>query len=197
MNKAEQQNILSTTLTLLSSGSGSTITKYQHSRKPCTLAATLISYMRRFITILLVVGFITSFRPGEPVATLTCKSESGRTTFTAVLPSCSYLEKAELIIDKSKLQFEAMDRSYIIFDPDNKVFTVFLESGSNDPKAHKFLKFWAVPSSFKKTKSEKGTGSEFHDTYQFHAKLYATEPRNISEPNTKTIELVCTLDYEL
>ena len=33
-NKAEQQNILSTALTLLSSGSGWRITEYQHSRKP-------------------------------------------------------------------------------------------------------------------------------------------------------------------
>jgi hypothetical protein len=153
--------------------------------------------MRTFITILIVVIFLTSFKPGEPVATLTCKSESGRTIFTAVLPSCSYLKKAELVIDKSKLQFEDMDRSNIIFDPENKVFTVYLESKSDDPKAYKFLMFWALPSSFKKTKSEKGSGSEFHDTYEFHAKLYATEPRNISEPNTKTIELICTLDYEL
>lgn len=153
--------------------------------------------MRRFIIILIIVGLLTSFRPGEPVATLTCKSESGRTTFTAELPSCSYLEKAELVIDKSKLQFVVMDRSNIIFDPDNQVFTIVLESKSDDPKEYKFLKFWALPSSFKKTKSKKGSGSQFHDTYEFHAKLYATEPRNISQPNTKTIELICTLDYEL
>lgn len=113
------------------------------------------------------------------------------------LPNCSYLEKAEFVIDKSKSQFGAMDHSNIIFDPDNKVFTVFLQSKSEDPKEYKFLKFWELPSSFKKTKSKKGTGSEFHDTYEFSAKLYATEPRNISQPNTKTIELICTLDYGL
>jgi hypothetical protein len=153
--------------------------------------------MQRFIIILTIASFLTSFRPGEPVATLTCKSLSGKTTFSAILPSCTYLEKAELIIDKSKLQFEAMDHSNIIFDPENKVFTVFLESKSDDPKAYKFLKFWALPSSFKKIKSEKGSGSQFHDIYEFHAKLYATEPRKTSKPNTKTIELICTLDYEL
>src|SRR5438105_12431411 len=133
--------------------------------------------MRKFFTTILLVALLTSFRPGETVATLTCKSESGRTTFTAELPSGSYLDKAELNIDGSKLIFSLDDRSSIIFDPDNKVFTIFLRSKSDDPKAYKFLKFWALPSSFKKVKSEKGPGTEFHDTYEFHAKLYATEPR--------------------
>jgi hypothetical protein len=153
--------------------------------------------MRKFCITLIVAGLLTSFRPGEPVATLACKSESGRTIFTAELPSCSYLDKAELNIDGSKLTFSFQDRSNIIFDPDNKVFTVFLESKSDDRKTYKFLKFWALPSSFKKVKSEKGPGTEFHDTYEFHAKLYATEPRKTSESNTKTIDLICTLDYEL
>ena len=149
-----------------------------------------------FLAILLV-ALLTSFRPGEPVATLTCKSESGRTTFTAELPNCSYLEKAELSIDGSKLSFSLKDKSNIIFDPDNKVFAIFLESKSDDPTAHKFLKFWALPSSFKKVKSKRGPGTQFHDTYEFHTKFYATEPRQISDPNTKSIELICTLDYEL
>ena len=95
------------------------------------------------------------------------------------------------------MTFSFQDRSNIIFDPDNKVFTVFLESKSDDPKSRKFLKFWALPSFFKKVKTEKGPGTEFHDTYEFRAKLYATEPRKTNEPNTKTIELICTLDYEL
>ena len=120
------------------------------------------------------------------------------TTVTpAELPSCSYLDKAELNIDGSKLTFTFQDKSNIIFDPDNKVFTVFLESKSDDPKAYKFIKFWALPSSFKKVKSDKGPGTEFHDTYEFQAKLYATESRKTNEPKTKTIELICTLDYEL
>jgi hypothetical protein len=153
--------------------------------------------MRSFFITLVVLAFLTSFRPGEPAATLTCKSESGRTTFTAVLPACSYLVQAELIIDRSKLRFEPMNRCSIVFDPDNQVFTVFLESSSDRLYEHKFLKFWAVPSTFVKTRSEKGTGSEFHNTYEFRAKLYATEPRRVSGPNTKTIELVCTLDYQL
>ena len=153
--------------------------------------------MRDFFIILIITGVLISFRPGEPIATLKCKSESGRTNFTAELPSCSYLEKAELSIDGAELAFSSDDKSNIIFDPGNKVFVIFLESKSNEPKTQKFIKFWALPSSFKKVKSDKRPGTEFHDTYEFHAKLYATEPRKTSESNTKTIELICTLDYEL
>ncbi len=153
--------------------------------------------MRKIFTAILIISFFTSFRNGEPVAILACRSESGRTTFTAELPGCSYLDKAELTIDGSKLNFSSQDKGSIIFDPDNKVFTVCLESKSNDQKTYKFLKFWVLPSSFKKVKSEKGPGTEFHDTYEFHAKLFSTEPRKINERTTKTIELICTLDYEL
>lgn len=154
-------------------------------------------FMRILFTISILLTVFTSFKPGEPVATLTCKSQSGRTIFTATLPSCSYLEKAELSIDESKLIFSAEDRSTIIFDPENKVFTVFLQSKSDEPKEYKFLKFWALPDTFKKIKSMKEVGSQFHDSYEFHAKMYATEPRKLNEPNTKTIELICTMEYEL
>jgi hypothetical protein len=153
--------------------------------------------MRTLLIIASLLTVFASFKPGESVATLTCKSQSGRTIFTATLPSCSYLEKAELTIDESKLIFSAEDRSTIIFDPENKVFTVFLQSKSSEPAAYKFLKFWALPDMFKKIKSIKGSGSEFHDTYEFHAKMYATEPRKLNEPNIKTIELICTLEHEL
>lgn len=153
--------------------------------------------MRKIFTTAVLVILLTSFRPGEPEAILTCKSESGRTIFTAKFPGCSYLGNAELSIDGSKLVFSVEDKSHIIFDPDSKVFTVFLESKSDNPKSYKFLKFWALPSTFKRTKSESGPGTEFHNIYEFHAKLYATEPRDIKEINTRTIELICVLDYEL
>lgn len=153
--------------------------------------------MQNFLTTLIFVCLLTSFKTGEPDATLICKSESGRTIFTADFPSCSYLNNAELSIDGSKLYFSEEDKSYIVFDPDNKVFTVFLESKSNNPKSYKFLQFWALPATFKKVKSEKGPGTEFHDVYEFHGKVYATDPRNTGNSNTKTIELICTLDYQL
>jgi hypothetical protein len=40
-NKAKQKNIVSTALTLLSSGSGCRNTEYQHSRKPWPLLAAI------------------------------------------------------------------------------------------------------------------------------------------------------------
>ncbi len=154
--------------------------------------------MRRFILTFLTASLFMSFRSGEPVATLSCKSASGKTTFTAEMPSCLYLQDAELNIDGSKLTFSVDDKSNIIFDPDNKVFTLSLESQSDNPKDYKFLKFWAIPSSFKKIRNEKGPlGLNYHYTYEFHAKLNATEPQAGKELNRQTIELVCTLDYEL
>jgi hypothetical protein len=153
--------------------------------------------MRTFLTVSIFLILLTSFNPGEPVATLNCKSQSGRTVFTATLPSCSYLEKAELNVDGSRLVFSIEDRSTIIFDPENKVLTVFLQSKSDQPEEYKFLKFWALPDTFKKIKSFKGFGSQFRDTYKFHAKMYATDPRRLTEPNTKTIELICMMEYEL
>jgi hypothetical protein len=146
-----------------------------------------------FITLLSII----SFKPGEPTATLTCKSESGRTTFTAELNSCSYLGSAEFSIDGVKYSFSVEDICGVIFDPENKVFTIHLETGKADAKQHRFLHCWAIPNTFKKTKSEKGAGSQFHDVYEFRCKIYGTEPRKGFENNTKIIELVCTLDYEL
>jgi hypothetical protein len=173
------------------------INKNAENREPIKVIRNQILFMKRLLAGVIILLILTSFMPGEPVATLTCKSESGRTKFTAVLPSCAYLESAELSIDGSKLQFSDEDGSYIIFDPTNRVFTVFLESKRGDAKDYRFLKFWADPSSFKKVKSENGTGSQFHDSYEFKAYVYATEPRQVKEPNTKTIELLCTLEYEL
>jgi len=149
------------------------------------------------LTFLILLVF-SSFKPGEPVGNLTCKSESGRTIFTATLPSCAYLEKAELSIDDSKFQFTDKDgEAKVFFDPENKIFTVYIESTGNDHKASKFIKFWAIPSTFKKTFTEKGEGSQFHDVYEFKGKLFATDPRKDKDVNTPTINLNCTLVYDL
>jgi len=152
--------------------------------------------MQNILFCFLVLFTHTSLRPGESVATLTCKSVSGKTLLNAEIPGCAYIEKAEFSIDGSKLLFVNGDNSSIIFDPSNKVFTMELGIKTQNT-ADKFLKFWAIPSSFKKTKNEKRPGSQFHEIYEFHAKVYATEPRTGFERNTKTIELICTLDYQL
>ena len=153
--------------------------------------------MRLFLATILIIVLFTSFRKADPIARLTCRSESGRTLFNAELPSLTFMLKAEFIIDSAKLTFSSQDASDIIFDPDNKVFTICLESPSEDPKAYKFLKFWGIPSSFRKIKSKKGPDGQYHDSYQFRAKMFGTEPRPNDEfGNTKTIVLNCTLDYE-
>lgn len=149
--------------------------------------------MKSLLVSALLFMLLSSLKPGEPSATLTCSSASGRTLFVAILPECNYPGNAKFSIDTSKLNFGIEDHSSIIFDPENKVFTIALES--KDEK--KFLKFWAIPTTIKKIKSQKGTGSSFHDVYEFKAKVYATEPRKGFEQITKTIELNCILDYEL
>jgi hypothetical protein len=153
--------------------------------------------MQKTIITLICLVSLTSLRPGVPLATLTCKSESGRTFFTAELPECRFLVKGEFSIDGSKLNFGQTDFSSIIFDSENKVFTMGLQSDPNPSKKTFFLQLWAIPSTIKKIKSEKGSGSQFHDIYEFKAKIYATEPRKGFDNNTKIIELNCTLDYQL
>jgi hypothetical protein len=150
--------------------------------------------MKCFLFAIVTLILFSSFNIGEPVATLTCKSESGRTQFNAVLPGASYLESAELSVDGSKYTFGRNDKSYIIFDHLSKVLTVYLESNDNNEK---FLRFWAIPASFKTVSNEKGPGTQFHSVYEFKAKLEATDPRKGKELNTPTIELSCTLDYQL
>ncbi len=108
--------------------------------------------MRFILLSFIFLTSFTTFKPGEPVATLTCKSASGRTAFNAVLPEVTYLENAELIIDSSKLVFTPEDNGGAIFDPENRVLTIYLQSKNGE----KYLRFWAIPSSFKKILSEKG-----------------------------------------
>ncbi len=151
--------------------------------------------MQKLFFSLIIFATLTSFKPGVPTATLTCKSESGRTLFTAELENCTSLRTAEFAIDDAKHTFKFDDLSGVIFDPENKIFTLYLQS--KDQKKGHFVKFWALPITFRKVKSEKGDGSQFHDVYEFKAKIYGREPRKGFEYNTKEIELNCTLDYEL
>jgi hypothetical protein len=160
-----------------------------------TLAQTLYPMLQNMLFSLIIFATLTSLKPGEPTAILTCKSESGRTLFRAELPSCAYLGTAEFSIDSSKYSFKQNDVSAVIFDPNNKVFTICLES--KDPKNNNFIRFWALPNTFKVVKTENGPGTQFHNVYEFKAKIYGREPRKGFDYNTKEIELNCILDYEL
>ncbi len=146
-----------------------------------------------FVFAVFILMILSSFNvDGVWVATLTCKSESGKTVFNAELEECQTLINAEITIDTSKLFFSKQDDGYIVFDPGNKVFTLYLVSKKDINYSNKFLMFWAIPSSFEKVLDE-----EFHQVYKFKAVLRCTDPRNNKEINTPEIKVDCTLNYEL
>lgn len=150
--------------------------------------------MKLFFILLFILSSI-SFKPVQSAtAYLKCTSESGRTTFTAEIGDIDgVLEKAELTIDNVKLKFNDNDRSYVIFDGPNGVYTIFIESDPShgaDFTKYKFLKFRGIPKTFN-AKIDK-PGEKY---YQFKGKLNATELRKGKDLITPEIELNCTLEY--
>lgn len=149
--------------------------------------------MRLLIFCFVSLTILGSFTIGEPVAELTCKSKSGRTIFNAVLPQLTYHESAHFEVDGAKIDFEINDKSCVIFDKEAKVLTIYIRS-KNDSR---FVKFWAIPSTFKTVSAEKGTGTEFRDVYKFRGKIVASEPRQGKGNLTPETELECELEYSL
>ncbi|MDK2773224.1 MAG: hypothetical protein KYX68_13525 [Flavobacterium sp.] len=153
--------------------------------------------MKKIIVYSLLILTFTSFKSvGSATAYLTCKSESGRTTFTAEIQDIDGgIEKAELTIDGVKLNFTEEDNSNIVFDSKNGVYTITIESKSQlkkDFSKFKFLKFWAIPKTFK-TILENNEEAK----YEFKARLFSTEPRKGKDLQTPEIELKCKLEYEI
>ena len=151
--------------------------------------------MKKLIFHLILILGLTSFKPiGSATAYLTCKSESGRTIFKAEIQDIDGgLEKAELTIDGVKLKFTGEENSNVIFDSKNGVYTIAIESKPNkDFSNNKFLKFWAIPKTFKTIVENNEEGK-----YEFKAKLYSTEPRKGKELQTPEIELNCNLEYKI
>jgi hypothetical protein len=149
--------------------------------------------MKTLFYCIICVSFFTSFRFGEPVAELKCKSISGRTMFEAVLPNLTYHERSHFEVDGVKVDFGIHDRGAVVFDEASKVLTIHLESEDGS----KFLKFWAIPSTFKQVSGEKRGGTSFKDVYSFKGKIIAKEPRQGKANLTPEIELDCVLEYEL
>ena len=149
--------------------------------------------MRVFFYSIICFCLFTSFTFGEPVAELKCKSSSGRTLFEAVLPQLTYHESALFQVDGKKLEFGVEDQGSVIFDKAAKVLTIYLRSKDNA----KFVKFWALPSTFKQVSSEKRDGTSFKDVYNFRAKIIASEPRQGKSNLTPETELDCVLEFEL
>lgn len=153
--------------------------------------------MKKIIFYLIVFLSITSFKSvGSATAYLNCKSESGRTLFKAEIQDIDGgLENAELTIDGVKLNFNEDENANVIFDSKNGVYTLFIESKSKlkkDFTKYKYLKFWAIPKTFKIITKNNSEGK-----YEFKARLYSTEPRKGKGFSTPEIELNCELKYKI
>ena len=153
--------------------------------------------MKKIIFYLIVFLGITSFKSvGSATAYLNCKSESGRTLFKAEIQDIDGgLENAELTIDGVKLNFSEDENANVIFDSKNGVYTLFIESKSQlkkDFTKYKYLKFWAIPKTFKIITENNSEGK-----YEFKARLYSTEPRKGKGFSTPEIELNCELKYKI
>jgi len=148
--------------------------------------------MKKTAFYLLIIIGLTSFKKvGSATAYLNCKSESGRTMFKAEIQDIDgHIENAELTIDGVKINFTNDDNSNLIFDSKNGVYAFVIESKPN--KKFKFLKFWAIPKTFK-TIIENNTEGK----YEFKAILYSTEPRKDKDLQTPQIEVNCNLEYKI
>jgi len=150
--------------------------------------------MKKSIVLFLLFVFSSSFKEiGSASAILTCKSDSGRTSFYAELQDITGgLEKAEFIVDGTKMAFKTSE-SNIIFDEDNKVFTMRIIDEKDDRfKDGKYIDFYAIPSTFKFYRSKSGGY-----IYEFKAIIKGTEPRENKGNYLPTIQLNCKMVYEI
>ena len=150
--------------------------------------------MKYFISIALISLFASFKTPGSGTAFLDCKSESGRTTLHAELQDIvGLLEKAKLTVDSKKLGFTEDDEAYTIFDPQKKVFTVYITGKINkDFPNGRFIQLWALPETFKII-----SGGRENQVYEFKARIEATEPRKNKALRIPQVELYCKLTYSI
>jgi len=151
--------------------------------------------MKKTIVILSCLIFLTSFHFGSNTAYLKCESDSGRTVFYAELQDIEgFIEKAILKIDSTEIEYKT-EEGHIIFDPENGIFTMYIDDNENsedEDLPHKYLQFWSIPSTFKIIKNQR-----FHQIYEFKAKIYGTEPRKDKEYHIPEITLNCRLEYSI
>lgn len=149
------------------------------------LAANFKQLVMRLFLITLSTIFLFSFRPGEPVATLTCKDKKGVVVFEATIPSAKYLETATLMQNGKSIKYDLEDKSKIVFEPAQKRFFIQIDSATD-----KEVQLSADSKSFKLIKSEKGPGTQFQKIYSFQGSL-----KTIS--SSQPVSLDCKLEYEL
>jgi hypothetical protein len=150
--------------------------------------------MKNFITLVVSILICTSIYPGSGIAKLECKSESGRTTFSAELQDITgSLEGAKFSIDGSTIEFNSNEQLYAIFDYKIGVFTLYIKGETDESyPIHKYVEFWAIPSSFKIIKD-----SNRQQIFEFRAKIVGTEPRPDMLFLCPIIEMNCRLEYEI
>ena len=156
---------------------------------------------RLFHTIVLLAtsSLFSAAGLGAGTATLTCRSTSGSTTFTAYLQDIiGMFEGGRLVIDGAVQEFPAEDGddcSEVVWDPANGVFTVTCSHGT--PEGPVWFRFWAVPNTFR-TISDK-RGSPEGAIYEFDGIVEAREPRQGPEYNLHTprIRMTCRLEYRI
>jgi hypothetical protein len=128
---------------------------------------------------------LSSFKPGEPVATLTCKDKKGVVVFEAVIPSGRYLETATLKHRSNTISYAVEDKADILFKPEQKRFSILLDSGTS-----KQVQITAENKTFKLLKSKKGPGTQFLKVYSFTGRLTTSSTAQV-------VSLDCRLEYEL
>jgi hypothetical protein len=132
-----------------------------------------------------LVAVFCSFKPGEPVANLTCKSKGGKVVFEAVLPSCKYLESATFNQNGNVITYSEIDNANVIFKPEQKMFSIKLTSTDKQQ-----IQLSAESKTFKLISSKKGPGTQFQKVYTFKG--------NLKSPTiTQPLVVECSLDYEL
>ncbi len=149
--------------------------------------------MRSLLSGICILYIFSSFTPGVGHSKLTGRSSSGRTIFTAEFENYSTLEKGELTVDKEQMIFMSSDRCHVIFDDENKVYTLHIESEAySNFDTLRYIELWAIPSTFTVATN---AGTEFSEVYKFKAKMKARDPRKGKDYEMPIIKLDCTLGY--
>jgi hypothetical protein len=134
---------------------------------------------------------------GSGSAKLTCRSLSGRTTFTAFLQDIiGIFEGGSLTIDGVQLDFPGAgdcDTGDVVWDPRNGVFTVAYSHSSPDGLV--WFRFWAIPSTFKVISADRGSAQGA--IYEFDGVIEAMEPRANEDLITPRIRMTCRLEYRI
>lgn len=148
--------------------------------------------MKILLSAICIVYLFSSFTHGVTHSKLTCRSASGRTLFTANFEDYGSLEDGTLSIDNVEMLFSPEDNCHVIFDPDAKVYTLYIESDAHSNfDTLRYIELWAIPTSFKDTSSP---DYQFDEVYKFKAKMRARDPRNRRE-DAPLIQLDCVFRH--